>query len=451
MVGVPTSAFSAHRAASKRRANHKSICYYTLQITQPLRQTRSPSLYTHSAATYIGFTGSCIAQSAGIPSRMRVSHDRHNHFRPPRSARCSWNRDVQQPGAAESADRQRLGGYRRSAEAALRPDPQSRGNRERLCGPRKGHARSGHQRAQPRDERDQPRGQGSSGKHALRRAEEPLCACRGLPATACHRKFHFTPEFALPNRGHRAERAALLQCRGARSQHQDSAVSDQHLCQHARLQAARVLRSDRCSRTRSAQGELQRTQCADGLARARPRMNRILLKHKSLAYAAILLLALFSLFASAAGARELRIEKFDSKIVVSPKGVIDVTETIQVQFIGSWNGLYREIPVEYVSPQGLNYTIFFNVKRVTAENGHSLKFESSRERHYRKLKIYVPEAQDSRRTIIIEYSVSDALRFFEDHDELYWNVTGDEWDVPIQAARARVVLPEGTTGIRVNV
>jgi len=180
-------------------------------------------------------------------------------------------------------------------------------------------------------------------------------------------------------------------------------------------------------------------------------MNRVLLKHKSLTYAAILFLAVFSLFASAASARELRIEKFDSEIVVSPKGTIDVTETIQVQFIGSWNGLYREIPVEYVTPQGLNYTLFLNVKRVTDEDGHALKFESSRERHYRKLKIYVPGARDVRKTLVIAYSVSDALRFFEDHDELYWNVTGDEWDVPVQAASARVVLPESTTGIRVNV
>jgi uncharacterized membrane protein len=180
-------------------------------------------------------------------------------------------------------------------------------------------------------------------------------------------------------------------------------------------------------------------------------MNRVLLKHTSLAFAAVLHLALFSLFASAAVARELRIEKFSSEIVVLPNGGIDVTETIQVQFIGSWKGLYREVPVEYVTPQGLNYTLFLNVKRVTDGSGNSLKFESSRERHYRKLKIYVPEARDSHRTIIIEYSVSDALRFFEDHDELYWNVTGDEWDVPIQSASARVVLPESATGIRVNV
>src|SRR3989475_7254273 len=180
-------------------------------------------------------------------------------------------------------------------------------------------------------------------------------------------------------------------------------------------------------------------------------MNRALLKHKSLPCAAILFLAVFSLLVSAAGARELRIEKFDSEIVVSPKGTIDVTETIQVQFIGSWKGLYREIPVEYVTSQGLNYSLFLDVKRVTDVNGRALKYESSRERHYRKLKIYVPDADNSTHNISIEYTVSDALRFFDDHDELYWNVTGDEWDIPIQSASARIILPEATTNIRANV
>ena len=30
---------------------------------------------------------------------------------------------------------------------------------------------------------------------------------------------------------------------------------------------------------------------------------------------------------------------------------------------------------------------------------------------------------------------------FEDHDELYWNATGDEWDVPILNATASVTYP----------
>jgi uncharacterized membrane protein len=165
---------------------------------------------------------------------------------------------------------------------------------------------------------------------------------------------------------------------------------------------------------------------------------------------------LFSFFlfspASALSTRELRIENFQSETIVMADGTIDVTENIQVHFMGGpWHGLYRTIPVEYVTPQGLNYSLFLEVKRVTDGGGRALKYETSRVRHYRKLKIYVTNADNSTQTISIEYTVSDALRFFDDHDELYWNVTGDDWDVPIQAASARIILPEGTTNIRANV
>ena len=168
-------------------------------------------------------------------------------------------------------------------------------------------------------------------------------------------------------------------------------------------------------------------------------------------FTAALLFFLFFPVASGLTTKELRIEKFDAEIVVSPNGSIDVTENIQVHFIGGpWHGLYRTIPVEYVTPQGFDYALFLDVKSITDSDGRKLKFDASRERHYRKLKIYVPNADNSTQTISIEYTVSDALRFFEDHDELYWNVTGDEWDVPIQSAGARIVLPEGTTNIRAN-
>jgi len=165
---------------------------------------------------------------------------------------------------------------------------------------------------------------------------------------------------------------------------------------------------------------------------------------------------LFSLFlfspALALSTRELRIENFQSETIVMADGTIDVTENIQAHFVGGpWHGLYRTIPVEYVTPQGLNYSLFLDVKRISDGSGRALKYETSRVRHYRKLKIYVPDADNSTQTISIEYVVSDALRFFDDHDELYWNVTGDEWDIPIQAASARIILPEGTTNIRANV
>jgi hypothetical protein len=162
-----------------------------------------------------------------------------------------------------------------------------------------------------------------------------------------------------------------------------------------------------------------------------------------------LLLALAVLFAAApASARQLKIQKFSAEIFVQPDAALDVTETIDVNFIGSWNGLYRTIPVEYVTPQGFNYTLFVKLDSAADASGQPLKVESSRDGHYLKWKIYVPGANDATRTIVLHYRVSNGLRFPEDHDELYWNVTGDEWDVPIESASAEILLPTGVTGIR---
>ena len=71
----------------------------------------------------------------------------------------------------------------------------------------------------------------------------------------------------------------------------------------------------------------------------------------------------------------------------------------------------------------------------------------------------MPGAVDVSRTINIQYSSPNALRFIDaeesefdaGHDELYWNVTGDEWDIPIGAASARIIVPPEVTGLRARV
>jgi uncharacterized membrane protein len=161
---------------------------------------------------------------------------------------------------------------------------------------------------------------------------------------------------------------------------------------------------------------------------------------------------LFLVCSFAAQAKELRIEKFNAKISVLPDSSVDITETITAHFIGGpWHGLYREIPVEYVTPQQMNYSLFLDIKSVTDGDGRKLKYETSRVRHYRKLKIYLNNPDDSVQVINIEYTVSDALRFFEDHDEFYWNITGDEWDLPIASASASIKLPAEAKNIRANI
>ena len=162
---------------------------------------------------------------------------------------------------------------------------------------------------------------------------------------------------------------------------------------------------------------------------------------------AVIALALLTAVPAAAQ-RTLVIERFDATIEVSADGSIRVEEYIVPRFTGTWNGIYRTIPVQYVSPQGLNYTLRLDIQSITDDEGRSLKYESSLERHYRKLKIWVPGATNTTRIVKVTYRVANGLRFFDEHDELYWNVTGDEWEVPIESASAKVALPAGVSGVR---
>jgi len=165
---------------------------------------------------------------------------------------------------------------------------------------------------------------------------------------------------------------------------------------------------------------------------------------------ALLLISLLFVAAAAPAfaARSLVIQEFDADILVNPDATIDVTETIRPQFTGSWNGLYRTIPVEYRTPQGFNFTLLLDLTSVTDDAGVALRHQQSRERHYLKYKIWVPGADNATRTVILKYHVRNGLKFFEDHDELYWNITGDEWEVPIRSVTARISLPPGVTGLR---
>lgn len=162
--------------------------------------------------------------------------------------------------------------------------------------------------------------------------------------------------------------------------------------------------------------------------------------------AAVLLLALA--LAPRAAARELKIQNFESTVIVNPDGTLDVSETISANFTGEWHGIYRTIPIEYSNGQGLNYTLFLTNVIATDEDGSRLKLEISRQGPNEQFKIYIPDAINTSRKVVLHYHVLDGLRFFPDHDELYWNVTGSSWDVPLQAASAEIDLPNGATGIR---
>ena len=162
----------------------------------------------------------------------------------------------------------------------------------------------------------------------------------------------------------------------------------------------------------------------------------------------LLLLSLLLALAATASAqpRNWRVADFKDTISIAADGTALVSEKITLVFVGEWHGIHRTIPVEYPGAQGTNYTLFLNVLSVEDENGNKLKYDSSKSGAYRDLKIYIPGAVDTTRIVNIDYSVRNGVRFFDSYDEFYWNVTGNDWPVPIDHASAFVTLTENAAG-----
>ena len=167
---------------------------------------------------------------------------------------------------------------------------------------------------------------------------------------------------------------------------------------------------------------------------------------RSRIFAAQVLLVLLLVFSGPAWARSYHISKFNSNIHVEEDGSARVEEQITFVFKGTYQGIYRDLPVDYPGPSGTNYTLFVKVDSITDDSDNKLKYEKKTSNGFLHLKIYVPGATDATRTVNIEYSVANGTRFFEDHDEFYWNVTGNDWPVPIERASAMIYFPAEASG-----
>lgn len=152
--------------------------------------------------------------------------------------------------------------------------------------------------------------------------------------------------------------------------------------------------------------------------------------------------------ASPAWARWLEVEDFHSEITVEKDGSVLIEERLLVDFHGSYNGIFRSIKVGYTYAKGVRGTIRVEVLAIEGDEGQPLEHWTDRNDSYLNLKIRVPGAHDAKRRVVIRYRAWNVIRTqdytADDYgvmDELYWNVTGDEWDMPILHATGRITLP----------
>lgn len=159
-----------------------------------------------------------------------------------------------------------------------------------------------------------------------------------------------------------------------------------------------------------------------------------------------LALLLWVVLIAPAFARDCHLARFEAQMSVARDGVVEVTERLDVVFDGTYQGIWRNIPLEYPGPHGSKYTLFLQVTRVTDGAGNDLKFDSTTQNGNRHLTINIPDAVNATRTVQIHYTVRNAVLWFDDHDELDWKVTGNDWLAPIASAAAHIVFPANSSG-----
>ena len=136
-----------------------------------------------------------------------------------------------------------------------------------------------------------------------------------------------------------------------------------------------------------------------------------------------------------------QIDSFNAKIEINQDASLSVQETILYNFgTDAKHGIFRDIPIEY--PLGTS-TRVLKISGVTIldQAGTVYSFTESQIGNYYRIKIGDPNRTvTGQKTFNITYRVEGALNYFLDHDELYWNVTGNGWPVAIKSATAIISI-----------
>ena len=139
------------------------------------------------------------------------------------------------------------------------------------------------------------------------------------------------------------------------------------------------------------------------------------------------------------------IERFNATYDIQADGSVQVSERIEVDFRSlRRNGIFRDLLIEQEYDAESNRIYRVQVQSVASAIGERRTFRLFDRDPFLRIRIG-DEARlvTGRETYVISYRLEGALNGFDDHDELFWNVLGFDWPVPINETRVTVTAPEG--------
>lgn len=150
---------------------------------------------------------------------------------------------------------------------------------------------------------------------------------------------------------------------------------------------------------------------------------------------------------NAAAAVPVDILRMDAHIDISNEDRIQVVENIlaDVPVSGANHGIYRDIPINSRWQDKGRKNVELKILNIHLD-GQPLPIDDISE-NGNFLRIYMRDINTflsaGVHQFLLQYEMTQQIGFFEDHDELTWNVTGSGWD-GIEKSLCIVLAPEGT-------
>ncbi len=134
------------------------------------------------------------------------------------------------------------------------------------------------------------------------------------------------------------------------------------------------------------------------------------------------------------------IRDYHADITVFPDATIEVTETITVYAEGDkiQRGIFRDFPLYAQDARGFRQKVDFELISVERDGRPRNHTEIDHRRHPHLCRLGRRLPAPGEYTYTITYRTGRQIRYFDDHDELYWNVTGNGWLFPIDRGGATV-------------
>ena len=156
------------------------------------------------------------------------------------------------------------------------------------------------------------------------------------------------------------------------------------------------------------------------------------------------------------------VDKFDVHLKLEANGSMQVTERLGVTFNESKHGIFRDIPVDYDAGRGITRSIDLDQISVGDGQGNALTTKVTSEGDHVRIRIGdkdVTLPAGTRMTYQIHYRVRGMINWFDQNEgwgptaQLYWNVTGDQWDTSIGAVSCELEYPKvaNAKGVRARV